>query len=526
MRRLLLAVLIPISVLSLNWAGSASAATGHASIGSLVPPTGYPPTGGDGAVFAFGSTYHGSVPGDPSIHLAAPIVGIAPDASGGGYWLVGSNGGVYSFGDARYHGSVPGSHAIHLGAPIVGMAATPDGGGYWLVGSDGGVFAFGDARYHGSVPGSHSIHLGAPIVGMAATHDGGGYWLVGSDGGVYSFGDARYHGSVPGSHSIHLAAPIVGIAPDATGGGYWLVGSNGGVYSFGDARYHGSVPGSRSIHLRAPIVGIATDATGGGYWLVGADGGVFAFGDARYHGSVPGNHSIHLTGPIVSFAAAPDGAGYWLAGGLASCLPASCIVQGATLALGSTGPAVLALQKRLIALGYWLGTADGTFGDSTQQAVYALQKAAGVGRDGIVGPTTWAALSEGVVPHPRSTAGYVIEVDLEDDLVMFVNNGKLEYTLNTSTGGGYLYSDGSGGTAIATTPTGLFHTYSEVDGLVVDYLGQLWMPKYFTGGFAIHGDSYVPPEPVSHGCVRVSDEAIEWIWASNLDPIGTTVWVY
>ena len=81
MRRLLLAVLIPISVLSLNWAGSASAATGHASIGSLVPSTGYPPTGGDGAVFAFGSTYHGSVPGDPSIHLAAPIVGIAPDAS-------------------------------------------------------------------------------------------------------------------------------------------------------------------------------------------------------------------------------------------------------------------------------------------------------------------------------------------------------------------------------------------------------------------------------------------------------------
>ena len=131
------------------------------------------------------------------------------------------------------------------------------------------------------------------------------------------------------------------------------------------------------------------------------------------------------------------------------------------------------------------------------------------------GPQPGAALSEGVVPHPRSTAGYVIEVDLEDDLVMFVNNGKLEYTLNTSTGGGYQYSDGSGGTDIATTPTGLFHTYREVDGLVVDYLGQLWMPKFFTGGFAIHGDSYVPPEPVSHGCVRVSDEAIEWIWASQ-----------
>jgi len=26
--------------------------------------------------------------------------------------------------------------------------------------------------------------------------------------------------------------------------------------------------------------------------------------------------------------------------------------------------------------------------------------------------------------------------------------------------------------------------------------------------------------------VRVSNEAIDWIWANNIDPIGTTVWVY
>ena len=39
-------------------------------------------------------------------------------------------------------------------APIVGMARTPDGLGYWLVGADGGIFAFGDARFHGSAAGS------------------------------------------------------------------------------------------------------------------------------------------------------------------------------------------------------------------------------------------------------------------------------------------------------------------------------------------------------------------------------------
>jgi peptidoglycan hydrolase-like protein with peptidoglycan-binding domain len=195
------------------------------------------------------------------------------------------------------------------------------------------------------------------------------------------------------------------------------------------------------------------------------------------------------------------------------------------LSVGSTGPRVLALQQRLTALGYWVGTPNGTFGDSTQQAVYAIQKAAGIERDGIVGPETESALKKGVQPRPRPSTGYVIQVDLADDLVMFVKNGKLEYVLNTSTGGGYTYDTGSG-TAIAETPTGVFHTYREVDGLVTDNLGQLWRPKFFTGGFAIHGDSYVPPTPVSHGCVRVSNEAIDWIWSAGLDPIGTEVWVY
>jgi N-acetylmuramoyl-L-alanine amidase len=60
----------------------------------------------------------------------------------------------------------------------------------------------------------------------------------------------------------------------------------------------------------------------------------------------------------------------------------------------------------------------------------------------------------------------------------------------------------------------------------VDSLGELWRPKYFSSGFAIHGDAYVPPVPVSHGCVRVSDEAIDWIWADGLMPLGTEVWVY
>ena len=119
-------------------------------------------------------------------------------------------------------------------APVVGMAATPDGGGYWLVGSDGGIFAYGDAGFYGS---AGALTLNAPIVGMAATSDGKGYWLVASDGGIFNYGDAAFFGSRGGQP---LNAPIVGMAATPDGGGYWLVASDGGIFAYGNAGFAGS----------------------------------------------------------------------------------------------------------------------------------------------------------------------------------------------------------------------------------------------------------------------------------------------
>jgi len=48
--------------------------------------------------------------------------------AGSGYWLVASDGGIFSYGNAKFAGS---TGSVHLNKPIVGMAATPDGGGYW-----------------------------------------------------------------------------------------------------------------------------------------------------------------------------------------------------------------------------------------------------------------------------------------------------------------------------------------------------------------------------------------------------------
>jgi hypothetical protein len=216
-----------------------------------------------------------------------------------GYWLVGSDGGVFAFGDAKFYGSTGG---MTLAQPIVGLASRPDGGGYWLVASDGGVFAFGDSGFHGSTGG---ISLVKPIVGLASTPGGHGYWLVASDGGVFAFGDAAFYGS---TGAMTLARPIVGLAATPTGRGYWLVASDGGVFAFGDARFYGS---TGAITLSKPIVSLAATQDGAGYWLVAADGGVFAFGDAAYYGSTG---ATSLSKPIVSLAATKDGRGYWLVG--------------------------------------------------------------------------------------------------------------------------------------------------------------------------------------------------------------------
>ena len=105
--------------------------------------------------------------------------------------MVASDGGVFSFGDARFFGS---TGDIKLNQPIVGMAPTDAGGGYWMVASDGGIFSFGDAAFFGS---TGAVRLNAPISGMAATPTGRGYWMTATDGGAFSFGDAAFRGAAP-----------------------------------------------------------------------------------------------------------------------------------------------------------------------------------------------------------------------------------------------------------------------------------------------------------------------------------------
>lgn len=241
---------------------------------------------------------------------AGPITTASTNPSHG-YWLVGSDGGIFSFGSAPFLGS---TGNLTLQRPVVGIVPTSDNGGYWMDASDGGVFSFGDTRFYGSIPGlglrpagsglPHSLN--DPIVGMVPSADGGGYFMVGSDGGVFAFGDAHFEGSCPGIGGCVGSA--VAVIPDASGNGYWVITSTGNVYSFGDAPYLGA-PG------QGTVVSAAATHVGNGYWALLSNGQVFGYGDAANFGS-PSPTDFSGSDPATAVFASSDGAGYWVSSAL------------------------------------------------------------------------------------------------------------------------------------------------------------------------------------------------------------------
>jgi hypothetical protein len=275
-------------------------------VGMSATPSGngYWQVGADGGVFTHGDArYFGSTGGIP---LNRPMVGIEPTPSGDGYWLVAADGGVFAFGNAVGYGSIPGlpppnntAYSAASGKSIVGISRTPTGNGYWLVGSDGGVFGFGPgAGYYGSAGqinpalppgGANSFVPNRPMVGIESTLSGNGYWMVAADGGIFAFGDAGGYGSVPGlpppwptDYDAGSPKAIVGMTRTPSGNGYWLVGNTGDILTFGDAGYFGSLASAGWTD----IVGMAARPSGDGYWINTSKGAVGFYGSAKFHGSL------------------------------------------------------------------------------------------------------------------------------------------------------------------------------------------------------------------------------------------------
>jgi hypothetical protein len=101
-------------------------------------------------------------------------------------WKYYTEGTVIPMFDAPFHGDL----SYHdIAAPITKLLPTSTGSGYWLIGSDGGIFTFGDAWY----PGNHQAFMkdyapklvGDIVTAILITDS----WIqmIGSDGGVFDF---------------------------------------------------------------------------------------------------------------------------------------------------------------------------------------------------------------------------------------------------------------------------------------------------------------------------------------------------
>lgn len=200
----------------------------------------------------------------------------------------------------------------------------------------------------------------------------------------------------------------------------------------------------------------------------------------------------------------------------------------------SSGGDTARAQFRLLELGFWLKEANGDYGLTTQQAVMAFQKYYGLATDGRIGPET-ATLMSVLTERPKASAdaGTLVEIDKSKQLLFFVIDGATAWILNTSTGSEIPYDEpdqntpGERQTGDSITRTGLHDVYRErPEGWWEGDLGEIYRPKYFSGGQAVHGSNNIPDYPASHGCVRVSVPAMDWIWESGIMPLDIPVWVH
>jgi lipoprotein-anchoring transpeptidase ErfK/SrfK len=204
-------------------------------------------------------------------------------------------------------------------------------------------------------------------------------------------------------------------------------------------------------------------------------------------------------------------------------------------AVGSSGGSETArVQQRLLDLGFWLSGVDGSYGLTTRQAVMAFQKYLELPATGEVDEATAAFLSD-IDQRARgwADAGTLVEIDKTRQLLFVVVDGKVLWTFNTSTGNGERYveedqnSPGEMVEGVSLTPDGLHAFYRErAEGWWEGDLGQIYRPKYLVGGVAVHGSNSVPNYPASHGCVRVTTQAMDFIWDSGIMPLGLPVWVH
>jgi peptidoglycan hydrolase-like protein with peptidoglycan-binding domain len=210
-----------------------------------------------------------------------------------------------------------------------------------------------------------------------------------------------------------------------------------------------------------------------------------------------------LVVPVLALAA-PTGASAAPVAHAARTQPTAA--TGQVLREGMDGLSTRELQRRLAALHYYPGPIDGQFGPDTLEAVWAFQEVQGLPGEDFVSSAMEQALSDPRAPAVLDAAAGPnrVEVNLGTEVLVLYHNNQIELISHVSSGGHYYYCSPGGGCGYAVTPTGNFTTVVFMPGWVTVPLGEMYNPVFFVGtAYAIHGDTYVPLAPVSHGCIRI-----------------------
>lgn len=192
--------------------------------------------------------------------------------------------------------------------------------------------------------------------------------------------------------------------------------------------------------------------------------------------------------------------------------------DGLVLHAGDEGADVETLQLRLSEGPFDPGAIDGAYGTGTVQAVWALEKLAGIPVDGDWGPLdekAWEQLTEGDIGRPEKDHDERwVEVDLSKQIMKVYDPDSTTPTLisHASSGSGIPWKneDHSGS---SVTPLGDFEISRRISGWRESSLniGRLYNPLYFNGGIAFHGANSVPLYPASHGCIRLPMHVADYL---------------
>jgi hypothetical protein len=189
-----------------------------------------------------------------------------------------------------------------------------------------------------------------------------------------------------------------------------------------------------------------------------------------------------------------------------------------------SGQEILEARELLYQLGYWVAPDAKGKDVSLRHALTAFQKIEGRDRTGVLTLDELEALRAAQRPQTLETGYPHIEVDLHRQVLFVVDAaGDGLRILPVSSGSGEFFTEG-GETRQALTPTGRFEVYRKIGGWRKSRLGLLYYPNYIYYGIAIHGNPSIPPNPASHGCIRIPMFAAREF--SEIATIGMVVIIY